>query len=167
MSRRCPPCVIQGIPVDPSQPRFQLLHEAEAYARETAKGQACRDSPWAGPALAPSRLQSWGEGHQPDWDLDPQSGHFCTELLRVLTNGALEAHSAGVHGLPLPEKQKQRERERERERERGLVLLSAGRSHRLRGGLLPGRSCGGTRCACTLGTSGSGRTCCPPWAPGR
>ena len=161
MSRRCPPCVIKGIPVDPSQPRFQLLHEAEAYARETAKGQACRDSPWAGPALAPSHLDGLAEGHQPGWDLDPHGGHFRAEDGTVSASGAAEAHRASIQGMLLHEKHKQREREQ------CLVLLSTKRACRVRGGLLPGRRPGGTRHVCTLGTPGCGRMQRSPRSAGR
>ena len=78
----------------------------------------------------PERLQSQAEGHQPDWNLDPQLSHFGTESRFSSADRADEEHGGSMHGLFLQEKHKC-------ERERGGVLLSTGRAHRARGGLLP------------------------------
>ena len=95
-----------------------------------AKDWACRGSSWAGAAPVPERLQSQAEGHQPDRNLDPQCGHSGSESPFSSADGAEEAHGGSVQGMFLQEKHKC-------ERERGRVLLSTGRAHRARGGLLP------------------------------
>ena len=78
----------------------------------------------------PERLQSQAEGHQPDRNLDPQCGHSGSESPFSSADGAEEAHGGSVQGMFLQEKHK-------RESEWGWVLLSTGRAHRARGGLLP------------------------------
>ena len=79
----------------------------------------------------------------------------------VLTDRAAEARHAIIQCLLLQEKHKQGEREQ------CLVLLSTKRACRVRGGLLPGCSPGGTRHVCKPGTPGCGRMRCSPRPPGR
>ena len=134
--------------------RHVLMRQPSARPAATVRGQA-------GPALAPSHLDGLAEGHQPGWDLDPHGGHFRAEDGTVSASGAAEAHRASIQGMLLHEKHKQRECEQ------CLVLLSTKRACRARGGLLPGCRPGGTRCVCTLGTPGCGRTGSPPRSPGR
>ena len=78
----------------------------------------------------PERLQSRAEGHQPDWNLDPQRGHLGSESPFASADGAEEAHGGSVQGMFLQEKHK-------RERERDWLLLSTGRAHGAGRGLLP------------------------------
>ena len=80
----------------------------------------------------PERLQSRAEGHQPDWNLDPQRGHLGSESPFASADGAEETHGGSVQGVFLQEKHK-----REHERERGWLLLSTSRARGARGGLLP------------------------------
>ena len=78
----------------------------------------------------PECLQTQAEGHQPDRNLDPQCAHLGSEYRFFPADRAEEACGGSVQGMFLQEKHKC-------ERERGGVLLSTGRAHRARGGLLP------------------------------
>lgn len=111
--------------------------------------------------FTPSHLHGLAEGLHAVWDSDPEDGHLYAEKSIVLTDRAAEALLAIIQGLLLQEKNKQSEREQ------CLVLLSTKRACRVRGGLLPGCSPGGTRPVCKPSTSGCGRMQCSPRSPGR
>jgi len=68
------------------------------------------------------------EGHQPDWDVDPQVDHFLNKPLSVTAERALEAAQPSTLGHSLQQKHKQGEREP------GLVRLSACGAHGMREG---------------------------------